>query len=219
MATSRATPVSGASNRAIARRACVLPLGLALALGLSATSCKHIQPLDTKPLDSSGMNYETIKQLQSLHVTVPEVTELSTARGAGFSDASCLAAFQISHSRGEAFKSGEAIAGLVHAGMREQTILELDKLNQLGLGAGELEAMHLAGLSDAVVLQVARHRAEGKPELSGASLASMKNAGLRESTILALASRGIPDSQAAAILATRRHGAKDAEILRRFTGS
>jgi hypothetical protein len=74
-------------------------------------------------------------------------------------------------------------------------------------------------LSDAVVLQVAKHRAEGKPELSGASLASMKNAGLRESTILELATRGIPDSQAAAIITSRRHGAKDADILRRFTGS
>ncbi|MGA8223957.1 MAG: hypothetical protein WB780_20070 [Candidatus Acidiferrales bacterium] len=202
----------------ISRHAIFPPLCLALVLGLAA-SCKHVQPLDTKPLDVSGMDYGTIKQLQSFNVTAPEVAELSTARGAGFSDASCVAAFQISHSRGEAFNSGEAIAGLVHAGMREQTIIELDRLNQLGLGAGELEAMHLAGLSDAIVLQVAHHRAEGKPEFSGASLAGMKNAGLRESTILELATRGIPDSQAAAIIASRRHGAKDAEILRRFAGS
>jgi hypothetical protein len=205
--------------RAIARRAYFSPFCLALLLGLVAGGCKHVQPLDTKPLDAAGMDYNAIKQLQSLHVTAPEVDSLSTARGAGFSDAACIEAFQISHSRGEVFNSGEAIAGLVRAGMREKTILELDKLNQLGLGAGELEAMHLAGLSDAIVLEVARHRAEGKPEFSGASLASMKNAGLRESTILELARRGIPDSQAAAILASRRHGAKDAEILRRFTGS
>jgi hypothetical protein len=47
----------------------------------------------------------------------------------------------------------------------------------------------------------------------------MKNAGLRESTLLELARRGIPDSKAAAIIAYRRHGASDAEILRRYTGS
>jgi hypothetical protein len=219
MATSRATSVSGAPIQANARRTFYSLRCLALLLVLFAAGCKHVQPLDTKPLDGAGMDYNTIKQFQSLNVTSPEVAELTTARHAGFSDESCIAAYQISHSRGEVFNSGEAIAGLVRAGMREQTILELDKLNQLGIGAGELGAMHLAGLSDAVVLQVAKHRAQGKPEFSGASLASMKNAGLRESTILELASRGIPDSQAAAIIASRRHGAKDADILRRFTGS
>ena len=219
MGTSRETPVSGVPNRASLWRAVFSPLCLVLLPGLLAIGCKHVQPLDTKPLDGSGMDYTTIKQFESLNVTAPEVADLSTARAAGFSDASCLTAFQISHARGQAFHSGEAIAGLVRAGMSEETILQLDKLNQLGLSAGELEAMHLAGLSDAIVLEVARHRAEGKPEFSGASLSSMKNAGLRESTILELARRGIPDSQAPAIIAARRHGAKDAEILHRFTGS
>jgi hypothetical protein len=219
MVTSRAMAAAAGSPEATARRAYFSRFCLALLLGLLSGGCKHVQPLDTKPLDTAGMDYNAIKQLQSLQVTAPEVAELSTARSAGFSDAACIEAFQISHSRGEAFHSGDAIAGLVRAGMREGTILELDKLNQLGLGVGELQAMHLAGLSDAIVLEVARHRAEGKPELSGASLSSMKNAGLRDSTILELARRGIPDSQAAAILASRRHGAKDADILRRFTGS
>ncbi|MGA8767206.1 MAG: hypothetical protein WB559_09310, partial [Candidatus Acidiferrales bacterium] len=98
----------------------------------------------------------------------------------------------------------------------EETILELAKLNQLGLGAGELQAMRLAGLSDAILLEVARHRAAGKPVLAGASLASLKNAGVRELTLLELARRGVPDSQAAAIIAFRRHGATDAQILSRF---
>ena len=219
MGTSRATPVSGASDEAIHRRAFFSPLCLALFIAFFAVGCKHVQPLDTKPLDISGMDYGAIKQFESLNVTAPEVVELSTARASGFSDASCLAAYQISHSRGEAFKSGETIAGLVRAGMSDETILELDKLNQLGLTAGEFEVMHLAGLSDAILLEVARHRADGKPEFSGASLSSMKNAGFREAIILELARRGIPDSQAAAIIAARRHGAKDAEILHRFTGS
>ena len=82
----------------------------------------------------------------------------------------------------------------------EDTIIELAKLNQLGLRAGELEAMRLAGLSDAILLEVARHRAAGKPVLAGASLANLKNAGVRELTLLELARRGVPDSQAAAII-------------------
>lgn len=200
-------------------RAVRKPLVSFVLLGLFAAGCKHVQPLDTKPLDASGMNYDTIKKLESLRVTAPEIAELAKARSAGFSDASCIEVFQISHGRGEAFTSGDAVAGLVRVGMREPNILELARLNQMGLGVGELQAIRLTGLSDSIVLEVARHRAAGKPELSGVSLASMKNAGLRESTLLELARRGIPDSQAAAIIASRRHGATDKEILRRYSGS
>jgi hypothetical protein len=190
-----------------------------LVLCIFVTGCKHVQPLDTKPLDASGMNYDTIKKLESLHITTPEIAELSKVRSAGFSDASCIELFEISHGRGEPFTSGDAVVGLIRVGMREPNILEIARLNQLGINAGELQAIRLTGLSDAIVLEVARHRAEGKPELSGASLAGMKNAGLRESTLLELARRGISDSQATAIIASRRHGASDAEILRRYSGS
>jgi len=190
-----------------------------LSLSLFAAGCKHIQPLDTKPLDASGMSYNTIKKLESLQITAPEVAALTKARSAGFSDVSCIEVFQISHRRGEAFASGDAVAGLIRVGMSEPSVLELARLNQMGLGVGELQAIRLTGLSDSIVLEVARHRAAGKPELSGVSLASMKNAGLRESTLLELARRGIPDSKAAAIIAYRRHGASDAEILRRYSGS
>jgi hypothetical protein len=98
----------------------------------------------------------------------------------------------------------------------ESTIVELAKLDQLGLASGEFQAMRLAGLSDAIVLEVARHRAAGQPVLAGATLANLKNAGVRELTLLELARRGVPDSQAAAILAFRRRGATDADIIHRF---
>ena len=118
--------------------------------------------------------------------------------------------------RNQAFDAGDDIAGLARAQIAEATILELAKLNQLGFASGEYEAMRLAGLSDAIVLEVARHRSAGQSVLAGASLASLKNAGVRELTLLELARRGVPDSQAAAILSYRRHGASDADIIRRF---
>lgn len=196
-----------------------VPVIVLATTALCSAGCKHVQSLDTKPLDAAGMSYDTIKKLDSLQITAPEITELVKARNAGFSDQSCIEIFQISHGRGEAFKSGEVVAGLVRVGMRESSILALASLNQMGIGVGELQAIRLTGLSDQIVLEVARHRAAGKPELSGASLASLKNAGLRESTLLELARRGIPDSQAPAIIAYRRHGASDTEILRHFSGS
>jgi hypothetical protein len=188
----------------------------ALAIALGAAGCKSIQPLDTKPLDGAGMSYNTISQLKALQITAPEVAQLSAARASGFSDASCLAVMNVYRSRRQPFDAGDDIAGLVRAQVSDQTIIELAKMDQLGLSSGELEAMRLAGLSDAILLEVARHRAANQPVLAGASLANLRNAGVRELTLLELARRGVPDSQASAILAFRRRGATDAQIISHF---
>jgi hypothetical protein len=183
---------------------------------LAIGGCKSIQPLDTKPLDAAGMTYDTISQLKAQKITAPEVVQMATARQSGFSDASCIAVMTAYRSRGQTFNDGDEVAGLVGAQVGEQTIVELANMNQLGLLAGELEAMHLAGLSDAILLEVARHRAANQPVLAGASLANLKNAGVRGLTLLELVRRGVPDSQAAAILSYRKHGASDAQIISHF---
>jgi len=92
-------------------------------------------------------------------------------------------------------------------------------MDQLGISAGEFEVMRLAGLSDAIILETARHQAAGTRCLSGVSLGELKNSGLKESTLLELERRGIPDSSAGQILTMRRHRATDAEILRKFNGT
>lgn len=165
------------------------------------------------------MAYDSVKQLEALNVTNAEVSEILKMHGAGFSDEDCIRLIRIFHGRGQALHAGNTVASLIQAGMNDDTILELATLNQLGPTSGELEAMHLAGLSDAVVVEFARHRAEGRPVLSGASLAGLKNTGLRGSTLLELVRRGVPDSQANTIISFRRRGASDAQILRRFSGS
>jgi hypothetical protein len=205
--------------RAMSRKRSALLGMLLLAAVAAAAGCKHVQPLDTKPLDASGMDYSTIKQLVALKVTPNEIAQMAKVRGAGFSDPSCLEVYHVYHDRGRPFEAGDAVAGLVQVHISEPTILELARLDQLGLNAGEYETMRLAGLSEQIILEVARHRAAGKPVLSGPSLASLKNTGLRDATLLELARRGVPDSQVSAIISARRHGAKDAEILRRFRGT
>lgn len=184
-----------------------------------AAGCKHMQPLDTKPLDAAGVSYASIKKLVALNITPEEITEITTMRGGGFSDEGCVSIVEIYHQRGKPFMAGEAVAGLAKASVSEDTILELAKMDQLGLGAGEFQVMRLAGLSDAIILETAKHQAEGKPALSGLSLGKLKNSGLRETTLLELERRGVPDSAADEIIALRRHRATDAEILRRFTGT
>jgi hypothetical protein len=185
----------------------------------SQIACESLKPLDTKPLDNAGMQYSTIKELRALHITAAEVGEIATVRQSGLSDADCVSLLQIFHGRRESFTAGDAVASLYQSGVSESSILALAGMDQLGLGYGELQAMHLAGLSDAIVLEVARRHASGTPTLSGASLGTLRNLRIDNATLLELVRRGIPDSQASQIIALRRHGSSDAEILRHFAAS
>jgi hypothetical protein len=187
-----------------------------LSLTLLTAGCERMMPLDTKPLDSAGMNYTAIKQLVALHINRTELDEVAKARNAGFSDEKCIEIVQVYHGRKLPFNAGDTVAGLLRAGLSQDAILELAKLNAIGVNIGELQLIRLAGFSDAVVLEVARQDAAGKHVLSGASLSTMKNAGMHEAILLELVRRGVPDSEAPAIIALHRHGAKDSDLLRRY---
>jgi hypothetical protein len=195
------------------------PAALLSLVVLLGSGCHHQPLVDMTPLDSAGMGYDTIQQVKAQNATPSEVNELAKARKGGLPDSACAQLLQIFRSRQQPFNAGAAAAGLNGAGMQPQTVVELAKLDQLGLAWGEWEAMRLAGITDETILEVARHHAAGKPAPSGASLAGMKNAGLRDATLLELARRSIPDSQVSDIIAARRRGVNDAEILRRFAGS
>jgi hypothetical protein len=187
-----------------------------LAASLLLASCQALMPLDTSPLDNAGMRYDSIKELKALHITAPEVAEIAKVRNAGFSDTDCIQLLQISRSHHEQFTSGDAISTMLGSGIPEPMILGLANLDQLGLGYGELQAMYLAGLSDAIIMEVARRHAANEPVLSGASLGNMRNLRINNATLLELVRRGIPNSFAPEIIAQRRHGASDSEILRKF---
>jgi len=162
-------------------------------LMLSVAGCERMMPLDTKPLDVAAK-----------------------ARAAGLPDDTCIEIVRIYHVRDRPFDAGDTVAGLVQAHLRADTILDLASLDQLGVNAGELRLIRLAGLSDSIVLEVARHEAAGKPVLSGAALSNMRNAGMRESILLELVRRGVPDSEGPTIIRLHRHGASEADILRRY---
>src|ERR1700752_2590273 len=152
-----------------------LALAALLACALLSVSCQSLMPLDTSPLDKVGMRYDSIKELKELHISPSEVGQIAKVRDAGLSDADCIELLRISHSRHQQFTAGDAITTMRQSGMSVGTILGLANLDQLGLGYGELQAMHLAGLSDAIIMEVARHHAANQPVLSGASLGNMRN--------------------------------------------
>jgi hypothetical protein len=201
----------------VARRLALGAAGVLLVFAVAA--CGRSHSADTQSLDNSGISYSAVKQIDAMNVTAAEIQEILTTHNAGFSDDDCVQIVQVFHRRGQPFKSGNAVAALIQSGMDERTILGLANLNELGPAYGEYEAMHLAGLSDPIVLAVAQRRSDHEPVLSGASLAGLKNTGLRGSTLLELARRGVPDGAAKAIISLRRRGASDSQILRRFSGS
>jgi len=189
-----------------------------LAVTFLLAGCHRVMPANTVPLDSTGMNFSAIQALKSLNVTNAEVAQIVTAKQGGLSDNGCVALVRWARSRKEQFHTGENVAQLLQAGVSESTVLELAQLDQIGLWTGEAQAMRLAGLSDRIILEEARRRAVGQPVLSGASLANFKNAGMSESALFQLVRRGVPDSDAAKIIALRRRGWSDARILRLFPG-
>src|SRR5579872_7088435 len=98
----------------------ILPVLATVALLVSG--CQRMKPLDTSPLDSSGMTYDAVEQLRGLKVTPGEIGEVAKARQAGFSDADCVKLIQIYRSKGKPFDAGDAVSGLLQAGVGESTI-------------------------------------------------------------------------------------------------
>lgn len=186
---------------------------LVVVLALFPAGCRKIHHTDTQPLDTIGMSFDSLQDLKTLDVADAEVPELLKAKQAGITDSTCVELVRIAHEKKQQFQAGEAVASLRQVGMAEDAILEIARLDQLGLGVGELQAMHLAGMSDALIVEVARRHAEGKPTLSGAALAELKNAGVSEATLKELVRWGVADDQKDAIVALRRRGKNDAAVL------
>ena len=170
--------------------------------------------MDTTPLDRAGMSYSAVQDLKQLSVTDAEVLSVANAKQDGISDATCVELVRIAHSHQQPYNSTEKVAGLEQVGMSEPSILELARLNQLGVGAGELQAIRLLGLPDETVVEIAKAHAAGKPVLSGVSIANIMNTGLRRETLLELIRRQAPDTSAATIIAMKRQHKTDAEVLR-----
>lgn len=183
--------------------------GLLLILLLPLAACKHAeqQTTTTQALDEAGMWSNSISELRTLNVSNAEIGELSKARQAGLSDPSCIELIKLARGRQQPFAGGQAIADLLATGSSEQTVVELARLNQLGLWSGEAQALRLAGVSDKVILAVAERRSQGLPVMSGGKIAGLKNSGASEAVILDFIHKGLSDERVAEYIAQREHSA------------
>lgn len=154
-----------------------------------------------------AMWLDSVPQLKSLNVSNAEITELNKAHDAGLSDPSTVVLIQLARERKQPFADGQSIADLLNAGSSEATVLELARLNQLGVWAGEARAMRLVGLSDKIILTVARRRSQNQPVLSGEKLGELKNTGVSDAMILEMVQRGDTDATADKFIAQRERTA------------
>jgi hypothetical protein len=183
-----------------------LLLGLSLILLLTLAACKRAaEQTNSQALDEAGMWSNSVSELRTLNVSNAEINELTKARQGGLSDPSCVELIRLARSRQQPFSGGQPIADLLAAGSSEQTVLVLARLDQLGLWAGQAQALRLAGLSDKVILAVAQRRSQGLPVLSGEKLGGLKNSGASEKVILDFIQKGITDEQASKYIALREH--------------
>jgi hypothetical protein len=183
-----------------------LLLGLSLILLLPLAACKHaVQQSNTQALDEAGMWSNSVSELRTLNVSNAEIGELTKAREGGLSDPSCVELIRLARSRQQPFTGGQPIADMLAAGSSEQTVLELARMNQLGLWAGQAQALRLAGLSDKVILAVAQRSSRGLPVLSGVMLGKLKNSGASDAAILDFVQKGITEQRASEYIAQREH--------------
>jgi hypothetical protein len=180
---------------------------LLLAAVALASACKPAQKADTEQADQMAMWLDSVPQLKNLNVSNAEITELNKAHEAGFSDPSCVVLIQLARDRKQPLTDGQAIADLLNAGSSEETVVQLAKFNQLGPWAGEARAMRLAGISDKIILAVARRRSQNLPVVSGEKLAELRNTGVSDEMILEMVQRGDTDQRANQFIAERERAA------------
>ena len=188
----------------LARR---LPCGLLLAAILLACACKPAKKPDTEQADQMAMWLASVPQLKTLNVSNAEIAELTMAHQAGLTDPSTVVLIQLARDHKTPFADGQSIAELLNAGSSEQTVLELARLNQLGIWAGEAEALRLAGLSDQIILAVAERRSKGLPVISGEKLGELKNTGASDAAILEMVKRGDSEQTVSNYIAARNRAA------------
>jgi hypothetical protein len=170
---------------------------------LALSACKPAQKADTEQQDQTAMWLETVPELKPLNVSNAEIGELQKAHEAGLSDPSAVALIKLARDHQKPFADGQSIADLLAAGASEPTVLELARMNQLGLWAGQARVLRLAGLSDKTILAVAQRRSQGLPVLSGEKLGELKNAGVSDATILDMVQKGMSEQDVSAYIAQR----------------
>lgn len=179
---------------------------------LFAGGCGRHPLTDYRPLDQAGMWSSGLEQLKTLDTSDSEVAQLVKVKSANVSDDTCVALVAAAHDKKHPFVSGDSTANLVAAGYREPQILEIARADQLDSLSGEFVALRLLGLADTTLEFVVQRHLHGRPVLSSAAIAHLKNTGLSEAQIIERIKQGMTDAQA-------EHEAQNREAARAHAGT
>lgn len=179
---------------------------------LALAGCKR--KADSKPLDKAGVRFTVIEKLQELTVTENEVAQVVKARETGMRDDDCLELVRLARSRGAEFSDGDAVVKLAGVQFTEDEVMELARLNQLGLWAGEAQVMRFAGVNKPVILAMARMRAQARPVPASTGIVALKDAGFSDNEMISFIERGMTDAQA--MQAARVHAPRGGTKFRRL---
>jgi hypothetical protein len=185
---------------------------LLLGMSVLAAGCGHHPLTDYRPLDRAGMWSSGLEQLKTLDTSDSEVAQLVKVKRTNLSDDACVALVKAAHGRKHPFVSGDSTVNLVAAGYSESQILEIAKADKLDSLGGDLVALRLIGLSDSTLEFVLLRRLEGRPTMSSAAIARLKNTGLSEQQIVERIKQGESETQA-------EQEAKNREAARNHAGS
>jgi hypothetical protein len=159
---------------------------LLLGVCVLTAGCGHHPLTDYRPLDRAGMWSSSLEQLKALDTSA--------------------------HEHKHPFVSGESSANLIAAGYSESQVLEIARADKLDSLSGDLVALRLIGLSDSTLEFVLRRRLEGRPTMSSAAIARLKNTGLSEQQIVERIKQGETEAQA-------EQEATNREIARNHAGT
>ena len=192
-----------------------LPCALLLVGIALLSSCKSAPKADTEETAQMAMWLDSVPQLKTLGISNAEVNELKKAHEAGLTDPSSVVLIKLARERHTPFTDGQSVADLLNAGSTEDTVVQLARMNSLGIWAGEACAMRLAGLSDKIILAVAQRKSQGLPVLSGEKLGELKNTGASDATILDFVQKGLSEKSVNDYIAQRNRMAGHSFVYQR----
>jgi hypothetical protein len=194
-----------------------LPCAVLLASIALLSSCKSAPKADAEETNQMAMWLDSVPQLKTLGISNAEVNELRKAHEAGLTDPSSVLLVKLSRDRHTPFTDGQSVADLLNAGSTEETVVQLARLNSLGIWAGEASAMKLTGLSDKIILAVAQRRSQALPVLSGEKLGELKNTGASDATILDFVQKGLSEKAVNDYVAQRNRVAGHSFVYQRHS--
>jgi hypothetical protein len=110
--------------------------GVLLAGLLSLAACKPAAQADATEQDKINQWFVDLPELRTLNVSNAEIGELARGHQVGLSDPACLELIKLARSRKQPFTEGQPVADLLSAGVSEPAMLELARMNQLGIWSG-----------------------------------------------------------------------------------